>query len=256
MMIRRVIACSLLVLLAFFGFGAAQDRRVVQDETKAAGGKQLRAPDVVYVPTPAEVVEAMLKVTKAGKDDVLYDLGSGDGRIPITAVQKYNVARAVGIDINPERIREAEANLQKAGVGGRVRFLNEDLFEAKISDATIVTLYLLPSLNLKLLPKLLSDLKPGTRVVSHAFDMGTWKPQESLNIDGRNVYFWTIPGQGHAGIQRSHGGGRQPGRSLVRARAQSPAGKNNANSFFAARAFFMREFGSSASAAVAATKTA
>jgi len=193
MMIRRSLACSLLVLLAFSGVGGAQDRR---DQSKAAGAKQLRAPDVVYVPTPDEVVEAMLKVTKAGKDDVLYDLGSGDGRIPITAVQKYNVARAVGIDINPERIREAEANLQKAGVGGRVRFLNEDLFEAKISDATIVTLYLLPSLNLKLLPKLLSDLKPGTRVVSHAFDMGSWKPQESLNIDGRNVYFWTIPAKG------------------------------------------------------------
>jgi SAM-dependent methyltransferase len=156
-------------------------------------GKQLRSPDVVYVPTPYEAVDAMLKLAKVGKDDVVYDLGSGDGRIPIMAVQKYNAARAVGIDINPERIREAQANLKAAGVGDRVRFLNEDLFKASISDATVVTLYLLPSLNLKLLPKLLADLKPGTRIVSHAFDMGSWKPQQTLNAGGSTVYFWTIP---------------------------------------------------------------
>jgi predicted O-methyltransferase YrrM len=159
-------------------------------------GKQLRAPDVVYVPTPSEAVDAMLKVAKVGKDDIVYDLGSGDGRIPIMAVQKYNAARAVGIDINPERIKEAQANLKAAGVGDRVRFLNEDLFEARISDATVVTLYLLPSLNLKLLPKLLSELKPGTRIVSHAFDMGTWKPEQTLNAGGSTVYFWTIPAKG------------------------------------------------------------
>jgi SAM-dependent methyltransferase len=158
--------------------------------------KQLRQPDVVYVPTPYEAVDAMLKVAKVGKNDVVYDLGSGDGRIPIMAVQKYNAARAVGIDINPERIKEAEANLKAAGVGDRVRFLNEDLFEANISDATVVTLYLLPSLNVKLLPKLLAELKPGTRIVSHAFDMGSWKPQQTLKADGSSVYFWTIPAKG------------------------------------------------------------
>ena len=157
---------------------------------------KLRSPDVVYVPTPQEAVEAMLKVAKVGKSDVVYDLGSGDGRIPITAVQKFNAARAVGIDINPERIKEAEANLKAAGVGDRVRFLNEDLFEAKIGDATVVTLYLLPSLNLKLLPKLLSDLKPGTRIVSHAFDMGSWKPAQTLSAGGSTIYFWTIPAKG------------------------------------------------------------
>lgn len=160
------------------------------------GAKQLRAPDVVYVPTPAEAVDAMLKVAKVGKDDVVYDLGSGDGRIPIMAVQKYNAARAVGIDINPERIKEAQANLKAAGVGDRVRFLNEDLFQANISDATVVTLYLLPSLNLKLLPKLLDEVKPGTRIVSHAFDMGTWKPEQTLNAGGSTIYFWTIPAKG------------------------------------------------------------
>ena len=138
----------------------------------------------------------MLKVAKVGKEDVVYDLGSGDGRIPIMAVQKYNAARAVGIDINPDRIKEAQANHKAAGVGDRVRFLNEDLFQADISEATVVTLYLLPSLNLKLLPKLLSELKPGTRIVSHAFDMGSWKPQETLNAGGSTVYFWTIPAKG------------------------------------------------------------
>jgi methylase of polypeptide subunit release factors len=113
------------------------------DQEQQRSGKQLRSPDVVFVPTPYEAVEAMLKVAKVGKSDVVYDLGSGDGRIPIMAVQKYNAARAIGIDINPERIREAEANLKAAGVGDRVRFLNEDLFEANIGDATVVTLYLL-----------------------------------------------------------------------------------------------------------------
>jgi SAM-dependent methyltransferase len=159
-------------------------------------GKQLRSPDVVYVPTPAETVDAMLKVAKVGKEDVVFDLGSGDGRIPIMAVQKYNAARATGIDINPDRIKEAQANLKAAGVGDRVRFLNEDLFQADISEATVVTLYLLPSLNLKLLPKLLSDLKPGTRIVSHAFDMGSWKPQQTLNVGGSTIYFWIIPATG------------------------------------------------------------
>jgi trans-aconitate methyltransferase len=158
----------------------------------AAPGK-LREPDVIYVPTPPAVVEAMLKVAKVGPGDVLYDLGSGDGRIPIAAVKDFGAARATGIDINPERIKEATANLKTAGVGDRVRFLNEDLFEANISDATVVTLYLLPSLNLKLQPKLMKELKPGTRIVSHAFDMGDWKPEQTLTVDGKMVYFWTIP---------------------------------------------------------------
>ena len=153
----------------------------------------LRPPDVVFVPTPPAVVAAMLKVAKVGPGDVVYDLGSGDGRIPISAVKDFGAARATGIDINPERIKEANANLQAAGVGDRVRFLNADLFETDISDATVVTLYLLPSLNLKLLPKLMKELKPGTRIVSHAFDMGDWKPEQTLTVDERMVYFWTMP---------------------------------------------------------------
>jgi ubiquinone/menaquinone biosynthesis C-methylase UbiE len=142
------------------------------------------------------VVDAMLKVAKVGKGDVLYDLGSGDGRIPITAAQKYGIARGIGIDINPERIKEANENLRKARVGDRVRFVNADLFESDLHDATVITLYLLPALNLKLLPKLLKEVKPGTRVVSHAFDMGSWKPEQALKVGTRSVYFWTIPAPG------------------------------------------------------------
>ncbi len=164
--------------------------------SQTTSSNPLRSPDVIYVPTPPEVVDAMLRVAKVGRGDVLYDLGSGDGRIPIMAAKNYNVARAVGIDINPERIKEAEANLKRAGVRDRVRFLNEDLFTANFSDATVVTLYLLPALNVKLLPKLLSDLKPGTRIVSHSFMMGSWKPEQSLDVGGRWIYFWTIPAKG------------------------------------------------------------
>jgi ribosomal protein L11 methylase PrmA len=152
----------------------------------------LRSPDVIFVPTPQEVVDAMLKLAKVTKNDVVYDLGSGDGRIPITAAKTYG-ARGVGIDIDPQRIKEATENLKTAGVGERVKFLNQDLFTTDISEATVVTLYLLPSLNLKLLPKLNKELKPGTRIVSHAFDMGDAKPTETLNVNGRTVYFWTIP---------------------------------------------------------------
>jgi SAM-dependent methyltransferase len=189
----KSIVYVVVVSLWFIGYDP-NPRATAQEQQRS--GKQLRSPDVVFVPTPYAAVEAMLKVAKVGQNDVVYDLGSGDGRIPIMAVEKFNAARAVGIDINPDRIREAEANLKKANVGDRVRFLNEDLFEANISDATVVTLYLLPDLNLKLLPKLLAVLKPGTRIVSHAFDMGSWKPQQTLNAGGSTVHFWTIPAKG------------------------------------------------------------
>jgi tRNA G37 N-methylase Trm5 len=159
--------------------------------TAAQQSTQLRQPDVIYVPTPQEVVDAMLTLASVTARDVVYDLGSGDGRIPITAAQKFG-ARGVGIDINPERIKEANENLAKAGVGNKVRFLNADLFETDFSEATVVTLYLLPSLNLKLMPKL-KQLKPGTRIVSHSFDMGTeWPPEKTQDVNGRMIYFWTI----------------------------------------------------------------
>ena len=157
-----------------------------------AAPKPLRPPDVIFVPTPQEVVDAMLKLAKVSASDIVYDLGSGDGRIPITAAKTYG-ARGVGIDIDPQRIKEATENLKTAGVGDKVRFLNQDLFTTSISEATVVTLYLLPSLNLKVLPKLNSELKPGTRVVSHAFDMGDIKPQQTQNVNGRTIYLWTVP---------------------------------------------------------------
>lgn len=165
----------------------------------------LRAPDVVYVPTPPEVVERMLVIANVNKNDVLYDLGSGDGRIPITAVQRRGVRRAVGVDINPERIKEANTNAQRAGVTDRVRFLNQDLFQSNFRDATVVTLYLLPELNVKLRPQLFSQLKPGTRIVSHDFDMGEWKPEQTAKVDvaGRThtIYFWTVPANPPANLR-------------------------------------------------------
>jgi len=161
----------------------------------ASAQQALRTPDVIFVPTPQEVVDAMLKLAKVSKADVVYDLGSGDGRIPITAAKTYGV-RAVGIDIDPVRIKEANESLKTSGVSG-VRFLNQDLFTTDISEATVVTLYLLPSLNLKLIAKLNKELKPGTRIVSHAFDMSSdnvdRKPIETLNVNGRTVYLWRTP---------------------------------------------------------------
>jgi len=151
-----------------------------------------RMPDVIYVPTPPDVVEEMLKIAEVKKGDVLYDLGSGDGRIAVTAAKRYGI-RAVGIDIDPERIREANENAKKAGVTNLVRFRQEDLFKADFSEATVVTLYLLPDLNVKLRARLWSELKPGTRVVSHQFDMADWKPEKEVELNGRTIYFWTIP---------------------------------------------------------------
>ena len=153
---------------------------------------KLREPDVIFVPTPENVVDEMLKLAKVHKGDVVYDLGCGDGRTVIAAA-KMDGVRAVGIDINPERIRESVENAKKAGVLGHATFRNEDLFEANIKDATVVTLYLLPSLNVKLRPKLWRELKPGTRIVSHDFDMDDWKPEQRVDLDGHTIYMWTIP---------------------------------------------------------------
>jgi ribosomal protein L11 methylase PrmA len=138
------------------------------------------------------VVDAMLKLGRVNKSDVLYDLGSGDGRIPVTAAKRFGI-RAYGIDIDPQRIAEANANARQAGVTHLVEFRQEDLFKAKFADATVVTLYLLPELNVKLRPRLLAELRPGTRIVSHAFDMGTWKPDTTVELDGRSIYLWTVP---------------------------------------------------------------
>ena len=163
---------------------------------------------MIYVPTPEEVVEAMLQVAKVTKNDVVYDLGTGDGRIPVTAAKKYG-ARGVGIDIDPQRIKDANENVAKNNIGDRVKIVQGDLFETDISEATVVTLYLLPSLNQKLLPKLNKELKPGTRIVSHAFDMGDRKAEQELDVNGRKVYLWTIPNQVSAAlVPRTRKGGR------------------------------------------------
>lgn len=151
-----------------------------------------RTPDVPYVPTSNEVVDAMLELAKVGKNDVVYDLGCGDGRIVIAAARKYG-ATGTGIDINPHRIREARQNARQVGVADKVKFVEGDLFQSDFSEASVVTLYLLPAVNLKLRPILLKQLKPGTRIVSHAFDMGDWKPEQKLAVDGTTIYLWTVP---------------------------------------------------------------
>jgi len=176
----------------------AQQNPILQAETPSAIPAKIPRADVPYVPTANEVVEQMLKMAKVSENDIVYDLGSGDGRIPITAVKKYNVQKATGVEINPDLIRESRDNAKQAGVSDRVNFLQQDLFKTDLRDATVVTLYLLPEINLKLRPKLLQELKPGTRIVSHAFDMGEWKPDKVERVRGKNgrtytLYQWTVP---------------------------------------------------------------
>ena len=166
--------------------GCAEERQV-----PAASAQTERRPDVIFVPTRELVIEAMLKAAKVGPNDVVYDLGCGDGRIVVAAAKLG--ARAVGIDIDPQRIKEANENAARNGVTGKVDFRQEDLFEADIREATVVTLYLLPSLNVKLRPRLMEQLRPGTRIVSHDFDMGDWAPEQTIAVDGKTVYLWTIP---------------------------------------------------------------
>jgi SAM-dependent methyltransferase len=169
----------------------------------AAAGAQTaqprRAPDVPYVPTTNEAVEAMLKLAGVQKSDIVYDLGCGDGRIVIAAAKIYG-AHAVGIDINPERIKEARENAKAAGVESLARFEEGDLFEADIHEASVVTLFLLSAVNLQLRPKLLRDLKPGARIVSNTFDMGDWKAEKEVMVGSdedaflsRHLFLWTVP---------------------------------------------------------------
>jgi SAM-dependent methyltransferase len=150
-----------------------------------------RTPDVIFVPTPAEVVKGMLDLAKVQKGELVIDLGCGDGGIVVAAARDYG-ARSVGVDIDPQRIREATDNVTKNNVGDRAKIVQGDLFEYEIKDANVVTLYLLPRLNLKLRPRLWKELKVGSRVVSNSFDMGDWKPDQTIDVDGRTVYLWTI----------------------------------------------------------------
>ena len=150
-----------------------------------------RTPDVPFVPTSQALVLEMLKLANVTKADTVYDLGCGDGRIVIAAAKQFG-AHGVGVDINPERIQEANENARRAGVADKVKFIEGDLFTAEIRPATVVTLYLLPSVNLKLRPRLQTELKPGTRVVSHSFDMDDWKPDKAVMVEGAQLYLWVI----------------------------------------------------------------
>jgi SAM-dependent methyltransferase len=172
----------------------------------AAQPAQRPALDVPYVPTPPEVVERMLQMGDVGPNDFVIDLGSGDGRIAIAAAKKG--ARALGVDIDPQRIREAHENARKAGVEDKVAFRREDLFETRIGEATVLTMYLLPDVNMRLRPRILGELKPGTRVVSHAFDMVDWKPDQHDKIGHRQVFMWIVPAK-VAGRWRLQSGGER-----------------------------------------------
>ncbi len=195
--------------LAMFAVGCTTESNTTASNTAAVPAVATQSPaatasperkagelDVPYVPTPQVVVDEMLRMAKVSGSDVLYDLGSGDGRIPITAAKRFGT-RGVGIDLNPVRVEEANANAKEENVTDKVRFIEGDIFKEDFSEATVVTLYLLPSVNLRLKPTIL-EMKPGTRVVSHNYDMGDWTPDDSKKIttdDGVDhyVYFWTVP---------------------------------------------------------------
>ena len=200
---KAAVGVALLGVLGLLGGAHAvgqEDEFIYQPPNLGRADLPERAPDVPYVPTPQQVVDTMLEVANVKPGDVLYDLGSGDGRIVVTAAQRFGV-RGVGIDINPERIQEAEANAKAAGVEDLTDFRQEDLFKADFGEATVVTMYLLPSVNNRLKPKLLKDLKPGTRIVSHAFDIEGWEPERVVEADGRTIYFWVVPEKHGRGAQ-------------------------------------------------------
>jgi len=188
---RRALLCALLAAGCLAGAASAQPTTSAQPVPKA-----LRAPDVPYQPSTMDVVQVMLRLGRVDAADVVYDLGCGDGRIVIAAVRERG-ARGVCVDIDPQRIAEAQENARRAGVAGRIRFLTQDLFQTDIRDATAVMLFLWPEVNLALRPKLLRELQPGSRVVSHWHDMGDWRPRETVRVwsGGRErpIYLWTIP---------------------------------------------------------------
>lgn len=194
--VKSIVDLSVPGLQLKIGSFSADSLTVAQAPEAASPAKPKKEPDIHYVPTPQELVDVMLDMARVGKDDVVYDLGSGDGRLIITAAKKYG-ASGVGIDIDPQRIAESRENAKKSGVEDRLRFLEQDLFESDFHEATVVTLYLLSELNLRLRPQLLAQLKPGTRVVSHAFMMGDWQPDEHKTIETNgksyDAYYWVVP---------------------------------------------------------------
>jgi len=151
--------------------------------------------DVSFVPTPEDVIIRMLEMAEVHESDYVVDLGSGDGRIVIVAAREFGVERAMGVDIDPQRISEAQQNARAAGVTDRVIFVEGDLFKSEFHDADVLTMYLLPNLNLRLRPLILEKMAPGTRIVSHAFDMGEWEPDMHEQVDNRDIYLWIVPAQ-------------------------------------------------------------
>lgn len=185
-----LLACTLLFAAGTPRLGVAQ----TDDSTSFpwAAPTDTVESDVPYVPTPQKVVARMLEVANVSEDDVVYDLGSGDGRIVITAAKQFG-ARGVGVEIDPQLVEKARANAREAGVADRVEFRQGDMFKTDLSDATVVTLYLFPEINIKLRPKLFTELDPGDRVVSHDFDMDEWEPKRVVEMGTDTIYFWTIP---------------------------------------------------------------
>ena len=184
----RTILCGVILAACMAGIGC--------DEQPTSATTSLREPDVRYEPTSPDVVQVMFRLANVNTGEVVYDLGCGDGRIVITAVRESG-ARGVCVDIDPERIAESRENAGAAGVTENIRFLNQDLFETDVSDASVIMLFLSPELNLRLRPKLLRELNPGARIVSHWHDMGDWKPQKVVRVRSggreRSIYLWTIP---------------------------------------------------------------
>ncbi|MQA28778.1 MAG: methyltransferase domain-containing protein [Luteitalea sp.] len=174
------------------GCSSLLDQQTFGGSGRPAARLPRRPPDIHFVPTPYPVVDAMLQLAGVGPNDVVYDLGSGDGRIVIAAASTYG-ARGVGIELDPKLVAEATRNAQLSGVAERVTFKEGDIFEADISEATVVTLFLLSTINDRLWPKLMSELKQGTRVVSYRFPIRDWEPDKEIIVDNQEVFFWTVP---------------------------------------------------------------
>lgn len=177
--------------IARITIGVAVSLSLICSTTFGAMAEQRPKPDVLFFPTPQPAVDKMLEMADIRDGDVLIDLGSGDGRIPITAATRYGV-RGMGVEIDPDLVATANENAKRAGVADKAVFHVQDLFETDLSEASVITLFLLTSINLKLRPKLLK-LKPGTRILSYSFGMGAWKPDRTEVIDGRNIHLWVVP---------------------------------------------------------------
>jgi hypothetical protein len=200
----RAIPRSVVLAFAAAALASASIACAQQQEYKPYVGQQGK--DVVWVPTPDEVVDRMLTMAQTKPEDFVVDLGAGDGKIAIAAAKKFG-ARSMGVEYNPDMVAYAQKNAQSAGVAGKAQIVHGDIFATDFTQATVLTMYLLPSLNMKLRPQILA-LRPGTRVVTHAFNMEDWEPDESSDVDGRRVYFWVVPANvaGRWALEVSGGG--------------------------------------------------